>query len=242
MADPRFKALTLDLWDTLVQEVPRKNPSLAKLRVEEMQSKLGSFGYDYDAGAIELAYKLSGDFCDEVWARNRDIPTDEHLLFMLKCMDPQLASRLKREEYAEIRKIYAEAILRYPPVLMEGAVAVLEAASRKGYSIGLISNTGRTPGSVLRIVLEGMRIGGYFSGMTFSDEEMVRKPDKGIFMSALRGLRASPSEALHIGNDPKDDFEGARRAGMSAILLDRGGKSEGGGETVRSLIELVDLI
>lgn len=242
MSGPRYRAITLDLWDTLVQEVPRKNPSLAKIRVEEMRSKLGAFGYEYGTDALDRAYKLSGDFCDEIWERDRDIPTDEHLLFMLKCIDPQLAPRLKREEYAGLRKIYAEALLRFPPVLMEGALPLLEAASDRGYSIGLISNTGRTPGSVLRIILNELGIGAFFDCMTFSDEELVRKPESGIFLSALRGIGACPSEAVHIGNDPEDDFDGAKRAGMNAILLDRSGSVKKSGETVHSLSELVDLI
>lgn len=242
MAERRFKAITLDLWDTLVQEVPRKNPTLAKIRVEEMRCMLGSFGFDYRAETMERAYKLSGEYCDEVWGRNKDLTTDEHLLFMLRSIDPPLVLRLREEQYMAIRRIYSEALLRYPPVLMEGAPQILERAADRGYGIGLISNTGRTPGSVLRTILEDLGIGDYFDAMTFSDEELVRKPESGIFMSALRGLGASPEEAVHIGNDPKDDFDGARQAGMNAILLDRSGARERNAETVHSLAELADLI
>jgi len=242
VTETRFKALTLDLWDTLVQEMPRKNPSLAELRVAEMRSQLSSYGYDYDADLMDRAYKLSGEYCDSVWAENRDMSTDEHLLYMLSSLDPLLANRLRREEYAAIRRTYAEALLRKPPALMEEVAQTLDTLSSRGYALGLISNTGRTPGSTLRIILERMDVARFFDSMVFSDEVLVRKPEKKIFMSALRELGSSPAEALHIGNDPKDDFEGARLAGMSSLLLDRAAERKKSPEVVHSIAELADLL
>ena len=242
MANNGYKALTIDLWDTLVQEVPRKNPTLAKIRVTEMQSQLASFGFDYDEETIDRAYRKSGEYCDSVWAKNKDIPTDDHLAYMLDEIDTALVGRLKGNEYSEVKKNYAQALLRYPPVLMEGVMQTLEELSSRGYSLGLISNTGRTPGIVLRIVLEQLRIASFFDHMVFSDEVLVRKPEKRIFLDALRGLGASPAEALHIGNDPKDDYEGARLAGMSSVLLDRGRKRQKSQDVIHSMTELVDLL
>lgn len=241
MAKARFKALTLDLWDTLVQEVPRKNPSLATLRTAEMRAQLSSFGHDFSVEQMDRAYRMSGEYCDKVWAEDRDMSTDEHLLYMLNCIDTLLTKRLTRKEYATIRKTYAEALLRYPPVLMEEVAPTLETLSSKGYSLGLISNTGRTPGSTLRILLERLGIARFFDSMVFSDEALVRKPEEGIFKNALLELRAAPSEALHVGNDPDDDFEGAKLAGMSALLLDREKKKERSSEVIHSITELADL-
>ena len=242
MANNGYKALTIDLWDTLVQEVPRKNPTLAKIRVTEMRSQLASFGFDYDEETIDRAYRKSGEYCDSVWAKNKDIPTDDHLAYMLDEIDPALVGRLKGNQYYEVKKNYAQALLRYPPVLMEGVVQTLEELSSRGYPLGLISNTGRTPGIVLRTVLEQLRIDSFFDHMVFSDEVLVRKPEKKIFLDALRGLGASPAEALHIGNDPKDDYEGARLAGMSSVLLDRGRKRQKSQDVIHSMTELVDLL
>jgi len=161
---------------------------------------------------------------------------------MLNCLDPLLTKRMRREQYAGIRKIYAEALLRYPPVLMEGVATTLEMLSSKGYGMGLISNTGRTPGSTLRILLERLGIARFFGSMVFSDEALVRKPEERIFKNALWELRAAPSEALHIGNDPEDDFEGAKLAGMNALLLDRERKMRKSPEVIHSIAELPDLL
>jgi putative hydrolase of the HAD superfamily len=237
-----FDAVTLDLWDTLVQEVPRKNPRLADQRVADIQANLRGIGRVYETADLERAYRLSGEFCDSVWAENRDMPVDEHLGFMLYALDPGLARSLKAEEYQGIRKIYAEAILRHPPVLMEGALSTLESLSAKGYRLGLISNTGRTPGVVLRTALAKLGIDRFFNCMIFSDEVYVRKPEKEIFHEALGWLNSLPSKTVHIGNDRKDDFDGARGAGMNSILLDRSGKAERSAEVVHSLPEIIRLL
>ncbi|KAL7561229.1 hypothetical protein ACA910_004150 [Epithemia clementina (nom. ined.)] len=70
----------------------------------------------------------------------------------------------------------------------------------------------------------------------FSKDYGFEKPDPRFFAAALeRGnsilARNSedtliPGHCLHIGNDYTKDFEGARRAGMHAILLDRYNEEE----------------
>lgn len=236
----RPKALTFDLWDTLIQEVPRKNPTLGKVRVREMRSELKSLGHDYPLETFDRAYKLSGDYCDEIWARSKDVPVDDHLLFMLNCIDPGLPSRLKKDEYAAVKKAYSETLFKHPPVLMEGVSETLESLSSKGYRIGMISNTGRTPGEILRVVLEGLKIGQYFDCMTFSNEVMIRKPRKEIFTHALKKFHAAPNRSVHIGDDLAADYEGAKAAGMGAVLLDRGSEHPSNGETIRSLADLLE--
>lgn len=238
----RLKALTFDLWDTLIQEVPRKNPTLGKVRVKEMHSKLHSFGFDYRLERLEQAYKQSGDFCDEVWARKKDLPVDDHLLFMLNCIDPKLRSELGKEKYEDIRGIYIGTLLKHPPILMEDVAPTLHSLRAKGYRIGLISNTGRTPGDVLRIILNRMSIDQYFDHMTFSNEVLVRKPKKEIFQHTLRQMRAAPKFAMHIGDDLDADYEGAKAVGMKAILLDRGDEHAPGEDRIQALSDLLEIL
>ncbi|HEU5248802.1 MAG TPA: HAD-IA family hydrolase, partial [Thermoanaerobaculia bacterium] len=42
-----------------------------------------------------------------------------------------------------------------------------------------------------------------------------------IFHRACRRIGVEPAEALHVGDSVAEDFQGARRAGLSALLLDR---------------------
>jgi len=239
---PRLSAVTLDLWDTLITEVPRKNPGLRKYRIELIQRELEMLGFKYDSGRIERAYAQSEEFCDEVWKRRRDMPLDDHFLFMLSCIDSRLPWKLKREDLGRLRKYYAEAIMQMPPVLLPHAREALEYLADRGYRIGLISNTGRTPGEVLRRLLDQLGIARYFDVMTFSNEVLVRKPEKQIFLHTVKGLNTLPRLTLHIGDDPEADLAGALNAGMNALLVDAHRDSRSDDGIIRSLAELQEIL
>jgi putative hydrolase of the HAD superfamily len=54
-----------------------------------------------------------------------------------------------------------------------------------------------------------------------SAEVGVAKPDPAIFERALELAGASPEEALHVGDSPVEDGEGAAAAGVRAVLIGR---------------------
>ncbi len=51
------------------------------------------------------------------------------------------------------------------------------------------------------------------------------KPDPAIFRLALDWAGVSPTEALHIGDDPDLDVAAARACGLEAVWVDRSGRS-----------------
>jgi putative hydrolase of the HAD superfamily len=63
-------------------------------------------------------------------------------------------------------------------------------------------------------------------GVVTSAEAGARKPDPAIFEPALRLARCSAAEALHVGDTPAEDGEGARAAGIPVLLIDRQGGAE----------------
>ena len=82
----------------------------------------------------------------------------------------------------------------------------MRALAARGVALGIISNTGRTPGTVLRRFLEGHDLLRYFRAVTYSDEIGRRKPDGEIFRRTLAQLGpelgAVPAEIAHIGDNP----------------------------------------
>jgi len=82
-------------------------------------------------------------------------------------------------------------------------------------------------------VLEGCGLGGLLDVVLSSATAGARKPDPAIFAAALELARSGPEQALHVGDTPEEDVEGARRAGIRVLLLDR----EGGGD-IASLAEV----
>ena len=75
-----------------------------------------------------------------------------------------------------------------------------------------------------------------------SKEAGVSKPNKGIFQKGAENMGISPGEALYVGDQWVVDVQGARRAGMQALLLDRGGYFEEipESEKITSLVEIAD--
>jgi putative hydrolase of the HAD superfamily len=85
----------------------------------------------------------------------------------------------------------------------------------------------------LASVLENCGLSSHLDGALSSAGTGSRKPDPGIFRSALELAGCGPDEALHVGDTPEEDTEGARAAGIRALLIDR----EGGGD-ISSLAEI----
>ena len=110
----------------------------------------------------------------------------------------------------------------------DDAVPFLHWAKRHNLVCGVLSNADERYGDSILPML----------GMThdelqfqcYSKDLMLEKPDARFFFAAMqKGTQWLPdpsdeilsSQVLHIGNDYFKDFEGARRTGMHAVLLDR---------------------
>jgi putative hydrolase of the HAD superfamily len=75
-------------------------------------------------------------------------------------------------------------------------------------------------------VLARCGLEGALDGIVTSAEVGSRKPDPAIFTPALRLAGCSAPEAVYVGDTPAEDVEGARAAGIPALLIDRGGGAD----------------
>ena len=75
-------------------------------------------------------------------------------------------------------------------------------------------------------VLDDLGWSGYFDDVIASAVVGVEKPAGEIFEEALRVSKVSRDRVIHVGNDPITDIEGASRAGIDSVLVDRRGKVE----------------
>lgn len=95
-------------------------------------------------------------------------------------------------------------------------IEVLETL-RPRFDLAVISNfDGR-----LRMILEHLGVSQFFSHIFLSSELGADKPDPEIYRRALRLTGLAPDEAMHIGDDPARDWEGAEAAGLSVFCLER---------------------
>lgn len=117
-------------------------------------------------------------------------------------------------------------VARTPFLRAPGSLELLAELRRRGYRLGVISNTVGEPGAFLRPVVEAMGFNRYVETYVFSDEQPWTKPAPEIFRLALSRLAESPPSAVHVG-DAWSDLEGARRAGYRAAVLFTGLHSYG---------------
>jgi len=180
---------------------------------------LEAAGVKVTARALERAYDTSGKFLGRVWRDNRDVPVTEHVEAILAAVDRSLLGRLAPDVRAALVEAYGRPALLAPPRADEGALEALQVLASQGYALAVISNTMRTPGRVLRQLLQHHRLLDCFTHLTFSDEVGVRKPDPIIFALTLSAVGATPATALHVGDDPMLDVHGAQMAGMRVIQV-----------------------
>lgn len=208
--------VTFDLWNTLIYTSPQDNLKYKNERIDGFFSVLNKTGRNVFREEIEKAYDKSFEIYKPIRDRNEDISTREQVQIILECLGNPEFQDLTENVLSELEEVLAKAIFSDLPNLVEGSEETLSYLDEKNYRIGLICNTGRTPGKVLREVLKRRNIVQFFRVVTFSDELKIRKPNPEIFLHTLKSLNASPSTSLHIGDELESDILGAKRCGMQA--------------------------
>jgi putative hydrolase of the HAD superfamily len=125
----------------------------------------------------------------------------------------------------------------------DDVVSVLGDLRARGLRIGIVSNWDTR----LKAISDGLGLTPLVDFIVISAEVGVRKPDPGIFRLALDKAGVRPEEAIHVGDLPEEDAEGARRAGVRPVLIDRKKRITpqglpAGVPRVTSLAELIPLL
>ena len=218
MAEP-LAAVTFDFWETLVRDTPENLVRASARRVQSLAELLASAGCSRPNALVEQAHESCWTLMTErFWTTDREPTIQDQVRLFFDCLESGICERLDEASFARAVDAYGTPALEYPPAPMPGAIEALRALTDRGIKLGIVSNTGRTPGIVLRRILERHDMLRYFDAVaiTYSDEVGFRKPDARIFARALDALKVEPARALHVGDNPDADVAGARRVGMRA--------------------------
>lgn len=140
---------------------------------------------------------------DEFWTRYN------HALLSLAALDPGDA------RHAEL--VYRRFTAAISWRIYDEVRPVLSMLRRRGIALGIISNwTGD-----LEDILHKLELHGDFDFVLDSARLGYEKPHAQIFHEAVHRARIAPSSALHVGDSPEHDVEGALASGLRAVLLDR---------------------
>lgn len=214
-----IKAVAFDLWETLITDTPELSREQERLRLTRMEAILAARGREALAERIEHAYRALWRRCQDLyWSADRDVPCRMQIEHFLEGLGLEPES-FGDDALAELEHAYAHAAVDVLPALVDGAAETLRELKARGYRMGLISNTGRTPGYALRHVLQALDLAPSLDVMVFSNEHGHCKPQRSIFEELRRGLGVEGTEIVFIGDNPYADVHGAQRAGMHGVLF-----------------------
>ena len=132
---------------------------------------------------------------------------------------------LKKFEYAETHSHHLVKVAHsrlYGPdqqafTLYDDVISTLEEFKRKGFRMVILSNWDYS----LHRIVRNLGIERYFEHVFASLQEGPEKPDPALFKILCDRTGVEAANVAHIGDNPLDDVEGARNAGMKPIFLDR---------------------
>jgi HAD superfamily hydrolase (TIGR01549 family) len=167
------------------------------LSSEEWDQRLLPRAREYKCWAEETLNELAEE---EIWTR-----------WMLPELPPEQVRPRALDLHRAWRRAFASSEM-FPQ-----ANVVVEELFRRGYRIGLISNT--TSRSDAPESLEEYGILDCFETVILSAVHGRRKPDPRLFGLATRSMEIRPECCAFVGNRRDTDLAGARRAGFAKVVL-----------------------
>nr|XP_020664765.1 haloacid dehalogenase-like hydrolase domain-containing protein 3 [Pogona vitticeps] len=114
-----------------------------------------------------------------------------------------------------VEKLYWDYSTGHNWELLPGARETLEGCRALGIPMGVVSNFDRR----LPDLLSQCDLREHFQFILTSEEAGFAKPDRRIFLEALRIAGVAPNLAAHVGDDYENDYVASRAVGMHGILL-----------------------
>ena len=216
-----IKAVTFDLWDTLVQDDSDERARATRgLRSKKQERRyllwqaLNAI-QPIDRERVELAYDVADAAFNHVWR-------DQHVTWTigerLRVVLNGLGRNLPDTAFAEVVKAHEEMEVTIPPDTIEGVAHALANLANR-YKLCVVSDAIVTPARGLRALLRLHDLERYFSGFAFSDEIGHSKPHRAIFESAAQQLGVRFEEMVHVGDRDHNDVKGPQALGMKAVLF-----------------------
>ena len=233
-----IKAVTFDLWETLLFDKDGANAQRTAARCRNLAQTLTGLGMNTSVEQVNYALDKTIKMLLKVWNENKELTHTDQLQSIIRNAAKGRVE-INDKWLPDLSKAYVSPLNEVPPYLNPDAPQVLQWLQKERKKIGLVCNTGITPGFALREFLSKMGVSQYFDAMIFSDEVGIRKPDPRIFYLAASKLEAKPHETVHIGDNLKCDVWGAKSAGFRAIHLSTiEGRDKMAEKDPKSLVEL----
>lgn len=201
-----MRAVFFDVDFTLIYPGPM-------FRGEGYQVFAARHGMDADPSRFDAAVASAAALLDT----SEDTPYDDdiYLAYTRRIIEGMGGRGTNLDACA--REIYAEWAACRHFELYEEVPEVLRELVGSGLRVGLISNSHRC----LDSFQSHFDLQGLISATVSSSEHGLMKPHPSIFSAALRLVDVEPADAVMVGDNVRQDVEGALRFGMRAVLVHR---------------------
>jgi 2-haloalkanoic acid dehalogenase type II len=225
LSEGQVKAVLFDLGGTLVNIDNSKDPHVMKRMLEDcgINRSLNDVSKEWVKSWEGLNFREMAKFLDEFWVQQN--------LQVLRSLRVELNAEKLARFIAAHWWDYAKVSL-YPD-----AQEMLPRLKEKGLKIGLVTNGLQ---SDTNKILPKVGLLGFFDVVVVVDTLRKMKPDAEVFHYALEKMKATPSEALFVGDEMETDYKGAQSIGLKVFLIDREGKVQD--ESVNRISSLEELL
>lgn len=203
-----IRAITFDFWRTLFRNTRREERHRARVTAIAAVT-----GLPYEQADAAMTDAMQRFLHTHIHEQRTLGPRDA-----LRMLEETLRHKFDVAHADHLDEIFATTILQFPPEPIEGALQAVRAAAECG-PVGLISDSGISPGASLYKLLEAHGFAEYFQVCVFSDEVGVAKPQAAMFHAARAGIGADFDCILHIGDLEPTDIAGALNCGATAALF-----------------------
>ncbi|MEM9508247.1 MAG: HAD-IA family hydrolase, partial [Cyanobacteria bacterium P01_E01_bin.35] len=122
-------------------------------------------------------------------------------------------------KFSDFSKFFSEIYVYFateePWQLFPDTVNSLQKWQNSGIQLGIISNFD----SRLIGILHELNLSQFFTSVTISSLVGFAKPESKIFEIALNKHKIAAAQAWHIGDSLREDYQGARNAGINSFWL-----------------------
>ena len=208
------KAVFFDWFNTLaLYQPPREelhSQALREFGIEVSPKKilpsvLAADTYFFEENALSPVEKRDPEERAKVYAHYQNI--------ILTQAGVKADQRLLVKIMKKVRQLFEGVTL----VLFDDVLSTIKMLKERKLILGLLTNATKNMISIHR----KLGLEPYLDFVVTSEEVGADKPNPPIFLAALDRAKVNASEAVHVGDQYKIDVVGARRVGITPILIDR---------------------
>lgn len=207
-----IKHYSFDFWNTIAFS----NPKFKKERCEFIYN---FFDRKFEKQIINDAFSIIGkDYNSVINNGGQTSPINELYFKVFEFIGIEKSYNMEK-----IKDGIFDLFLKYPPTISQAFLDFLEYNNYKNVSLSITSNTTFIPGYIIEKHLTLIKLIKKFDFCIFSDSEKVAKPNNEIFQNILGRLnmiKRLANNVIHIGDNFKADYLGAKNAGLSAFFLE----------------------